>query len=288
MSVRSVSSSKKRLSSQSLRSLSTVYGKNSPFKEQWERSEAGSTTASEAARKKSAYEEAADSEEAFDIPPPGSINRTALEVLAPLTLEKKLQEQAAKEAATGTRKSQPTKKDKKIPDPSTVRKSARLADKATEVPKAPSKRKAVSIISGDTNPEDEEAGVQVIITDLKDLRDEVLKYLDHLDSERRFGERIEHIDLEVLTETAEEVRDYRRKCKAQLDGLADVCEPEVYHSVYDEFAQTLGARLQDWAFKIKEWIDKKKDPNAPTPERTIIGPTPSIVTGKQWWKRGHW
>ena len=272
------------LTEEELYQLSTVFGVNSPLRDQLRESQERNPlpecfrTFSEG----SAYDRIVAGEREFDIPKRGTGSYRVLKELTPHILQEELAKRRASEAkkkqeSASTHTSTNVSKKKRtarVKDAAvkTVRKSQRIAAKAAKTPDAPVKK-----TTGDSLFESESKGLQVLVNELKEYREEIIRYLGRLDSGKQFGGNIMNVPLEELRENLETVQDYKTGCKQSLLELADHCEGAVYQRICDEFRSTIGQKILEWEETLKEWINKKKNPEAPTPVVERIEETPGFA-----------
>ena len=229
----------------------------------------------------SAYDKVPEGEQTFDIPKRGTKEYKVLKELAPETFRKELEKQEKEgkppdEGGGSVVSSKPSKvsaKSKKSQSLHSVRRSERIAQKKT-VPGAPSKGKDTD--EDTTGDEEVDPGVHALISDLKDYREKIDVLLSRLDKGKYFTGDILHATLDEVQEAYYEVVDTISTIKASLLELAEICEGVIYQRVSDEFRMTYGQRLREWEFTLKQWMNKKKNPDADTPTIEMVGETPGV------------
>src|SRR5574343_1864089 len=248
--------------------LSTIYRKNSPLKELLIENRAitplpecfGTFSAG------SAYDVVPEGEQQFAIPKKGTKSHYIMKELTPELLQRlKEMKDLAKQKQAASKKTG-RYKDAAL---KTVRKSKRLADRANKIPDAPKKKLETSSPGN--------AGLHTLISEMKGYREEIIRYLDRLDSGKMFDGNIARGTLDEFRECHDTIRDYRSTCKASLAELLEACgDGPVYQSIYEEFLNTVGKRLMDWENEVASWVQKKQHPEAPTPQVQKIGETPGL------------
>jgi len=282
--------------------LSTLFGINSPFKEQLKEHRRTQIPPPQwwlDIVRDSPYSkvpEVAPEDYDYDLPSRGSLDETILKTLAPQSYARRMAREAAK-AKSQTSQKTPEQSSRSTSDPDktkkktgrvkdaaihTLRRSKRLKGRKSQTPTAPVKDKTATRTR--SLPEETtrrgfffEPGTQVIILECKKLRDEISKYLGNLVSGKYLCRKVEETPVEILEQRLEEVQNYNRAAEAKVEELSQICSSACYQQVCDEMYATVGKFLNDWERTLTLWILKQRDPeNNPTPETTIVTETPGM------------
>jgi len=188
------------------------------------------TDALEQLSQSSRYDAVPEGEEDFEIPARGTASYKALEVLAPKALSDALEKQKRKKPPDGSQKGgeaqegsaagqatpvAPSVRSKRTDPLQTVRKSKRLAKKFDKCPGAPSKKSTRTDDEQDIR-EGENVGFNLIIGNLKDMREEIMDYVQALNDGTFFHGNISSADPGLLVQALEELDDFKRGSKAAL------------------------------------------------------------------------